>query len=71
MSYYVYVNTTVHKARIHFSHCRWCNDGNGVHDYDSGENGGWLGPLPTYQAAHAEAEATGQPVSDCRKCCPH
>ena len=71
MSYHVYENWTVHKAKIHFSECPDCNHGSGKQPVDSGKNGRWLGPFPTYEAAQAEAEATGQPISDCGNCNPH
>ena len=70
--YHVYENYPENKARIHFSHCRYCNCGKGVHGRGrKTENGEWHGPFNTFQEALDAANATGRNASTCKHCNPH
>ena len=73
VAYYVYENWVAegHKARIHFSHCSYCNDGEGVHSGSGDRNGRWLGPFDMLQGAVDAAHGTGGNVSKCKLCCPY
>ena len=64
MSFWVYENWTAeHKAVIHTGGCGNCNDGQGCHELRRGsQNGRWLGPFDSFQAANRAADATGRPV---------
>lgn len=68
--YYVYENWTVSRARIHFASCAYCNDGKGVHPDAGDRNGQWHGPFLSFHEAREAADKTGQPVSECKACCP-
>lgn len=70
MTYHVYENWTVHKARVHFSDCSFCNDGKGIHPDAGPSNGRWHGPFATLGEALQVAQATGEPVSECKFCRP-
>ena len=73
MTYHVYENWTVRpkKARIHFSNCRYCNDGKGTNKpKKEGRNGRWLGPFDTFQEAQEAALRTGNKPSECKHCKP-
>jgi len=70
MTYHVYENWTVHKARVHFSDCRFCNDGKGIHPNAGPDNGRWHGPFPTLDEALQLARLTGRPASKCKWCRP-
>jgi len=70
MTYHVYENWTVHKAKVHFSDCSFCNNGKGIHPDAGTNNGRWLGPFPTLDEALHAAQATGEPVSKCKFCGP-
>lgn len=41
--FWVYRNWTRKRAALHVAECGHCNNGKGVHDEDSGQNGGWKG----------------------------
>jgi len=71
MTYHVYENWMVRKARVHFSDCRWCNHGKGVHPDPSRDRDRWLGPFATLDEALQAAQATREPVSKCKHCRPH
>lgn len=72
MSYYVYENWQAdhHKARIHFSDCRYCKNGKGIHPSSSEEHGRWIGPFESQAEAFAAAVNTGGHVSFCKHCNP-
>lgn len=70
MTYHVYQNWTVHKAKVHFSDCSFCNNAKGIHPDAGPNNGRWLGPFATLYEALQVAQATGEPVSKCRFCRP-
>lgn len=70
MTYHVYENWTVHKAKIHLSDCSFCNNGKGIHPDAGTSNGRWLGPFATLDAALRAAQATGEPISKCKFCRP-
>jgi len=71
MDYYVYENWQAgpHKARIHISSCRFCNNGKGIHNTDSEEHGKWHGPFLTYEETLQAAIKTGGEVTECQNCC--
>jgi hypothetical protein len=60
----------VHKARVHFSDCPYCNNGKGIHPNASRSYDRWLGPFATLEEALQAAQATREPVSKCKKCRP-
>lgn len=70
MTYHIYENWTVHKAKVHFSDCSFCNNGKGIHPNAGPNNGRWLGPFATLDEALQAAQATGEPVSKCKFCRP-
>ena len=72
MIYHVYENWQAegHKAKIHFAHCSYCNNGKGIHPGSGDEHGQWLGPFETFQRALDAAENTGGQVSNCEHCHP-
>jgi len=70
MTYHVYQNWTKHKARVHFSHCSYCNNGKGIHPNAGPDNGRWHGPFATLCEALQVAQMTGEPVSACKRCQP-
>jgi len=70
MTYHVYENWTVHKARVHFSDCSFCNHGKGIHPDAGPNNGRWHGPFATLDEALHAAQITGEPVSKCKFCRP-
>jgi len=70
MTYYVYENWTVHKAKVHLSDCGYCNDGKGIHPDAGPYNGRWHGPFATLDEAVRVAQMTGEPVSKCKVCRP-
>ena len=70
MSYWVYENWTVKKARIHKADCPYCDGGSGLHRRSSRRNGSWHGPCATLPSAARVGANTGQPVSKCSHCAP-
>lgn len=70
VTYHVYENWTVHKAKVHFSDCSFCNNGKGIHPDAGSYNGRWHGPFATLHEALQVAQATGEPVSKCKFCRP-
>jgi len=72
VTYHVYENWTVQKARVHLSHCSHCRHGRGRRKArpDSGRNGQWHGPFGSLEAASQCARETGRPVSFCKHCLP-
>jgi len=72
VTYHVYENYPENKARIHFSHCPYCNHGDGTQgEGPKTENGEWHGPFATFQEALDAAHRTGRNVSTCKHCKPH
>jgi len=71
MSYFVYDNWTIDKARVHRSSCSHCNEGRGIHGNPSGKNSKWHGPFETVAAADAKAKSLRRNITDrCRSCVP-
>ena len=71
VTYHVYENYSENKARIHFSHCRYCNYGEGIHERGlKTKNGEWHGRFATFQEALDAARGTGRNVSTCGHCNP-
>ena len=48
--YYVYENWQRKRGRIHLANCRYCNEGRGTQQVDSGKNGRWRGPFNRNEA---------------------
>ena len=73
MTYHVYENWTAEdKAKIHFSDCSFCNNGEGTDKPKvPGEHGEWHGAFDTFQEALRFARGTGRNVSTCGHCGPH
>jgi len=71
MSYYVYDNWTINKARVHRGSCSYCNDGRGIHSNPSGKNSKWHGPFATVAEADATAMSLKRAIADhCKSCAP-
>ncbi len=71
MTFFVYENWTINKARVHRSTCAFCNAGEGLHRDDSGKNGKWHGPFDTSQDAFALANKLNRlDVRGCGSCAP-
>jgi len=70
MTYHVYENWTIKKAKIHRSDCSYCKHGAGIHPKSSKINGRWHGPFASHTEAQNVAVSTGQPVSLCQVCGP-
>lgn len=69
MTYWVYENWMVNKARIHFGSCSFCKEGKGTNKQKEEDlHGTWHGPFDSYQAAHKLAKSTGRRVSNCGHC---
>jgi len=70
--YYFYENWVAHghSARIHYSHCGFCNSGRGIHQTDSTRCGQWHGPFDSLKEATLAAKDTGATVTKCLKCRP-
>jgi len=73
LSYYIYENWTVKKARIHKGVCVFCNNGEGIHKNPPGEkNGKWRGPFDLYNSAKKVAQSLRNRIlSDCKICEPN
>jgi len=71
-AYYFYENWVAHghTAKIHYSHCGFCNSGRGIHQTDSTRCGQWQGPFDSLNEATLAAKDTGATVTKCRKCRP-
>ena len=71
-AYYFYENWVAHghTAKIHYSHCGFCNSGRGIHQTDSTRCGQWHGPFNTLKEATLAAKDTGATVTKCLKCLP-
>jgi F-type H+/Na+-transporting ATPase subunit beta len=72
MTYWVYENWQArpHKAIVHVSSCRFCNDGEGLAGGTALERGRWHGPFATHDQARRTA-ATLEGVTlrrDCGHC---
>lgn len=71
MTYYVYDNWTINKARVHHASCSYCNDGRGIHSNPSGKNSKWHGPFDTVTEADAKAHSLRRVITDhCKSCAP-
>ncbi len=71
-AYYFYENWVAHghSARIHYSHCGFCNNGRGIHQTDSTRCGQWHGPFDSLKEATLAAKDTGANVTKCLICRP-
>lgn len=71
MTFHVYDNWTINKARVHRSTCSYCRDGQGIHGNPNGRNSRWHGPFLTLVEAEKVAKSLKRVISDhCRFCSP-
>jgi len=71
MTYYVYENWTIDRARVHRAECGSCNYGRGKQPNDSGRNGRWSRSFETHQEAAAFMRTLPRgDRSDCGHCRP-
>jgi hypothetical protein len=71
MSYYVYDNWTINKARVHRGSCSYCNEGRGIHANPSGRSSRWHGPYDSVPKADQKARSLKREITDhCRSCVP-
>jgi len=67
--FYAYDNHHRDRARVHRSHCPWCNDGRGVQGGSSGVNDQWHGPFGSAEDAYARVRHRAD-VRYCAFCRP-
>ncbi len=71
-TYHVYLNWRMPGglARVHFSHCPFCNSGRGIHPRASNRSGRWYGPFADYSNAYDAARQLGRYRAKCQHCRP-
>jgi len=73
LTFHVYVNWGVPGglARVHFSHCPYCNAGKGIHRHALRRVSRWHGPYATFAQAYDAARALARYRRKCEHCRPH
>ena len=66
MAFWVYEQFSHKRARIHFSSCRYCNDGKGVGGNTDNNDDKWHGPFESFELAETSAKALKR--KDTRSC---
>lgn len=75
MSWWIYENWTVvrgGKARVHYTKCPYCNNGQGTHPNASHKNDKWHGSYASSDEARNQAKRLGRKLTDiCTYCQKH
>ncbi|MBI5304333.1 MAG: hypothetical protein HY868_19525 [Chloroflexi bacterium] len=73
LTFHIYVNRSVPGtlARVHLSHCVYCNDGHGIHPRALRRASHWYGPFATFAQAYDAARQFARYRTKCQHCRPH
>lgn len=66
--YWFYMNYPTRKIRIHRADCRYCNNGNGIHQNVGQNNGQWHGSFKELEDTLEIAQKNNYQITKCKKC---